>query len=72
MTFATHGYTEIILALCYLLGYSFSPRIRELKDQPLYRSDRPSNAGVFTPVLAKTADLDIVEEQGDAVMSPIC
>jgi TnpA family transposase len=23
----THGYTEIIFALCYLLGYYFMPRI---------------------------------------------
>lgn len=29
----THGYTEIIFALCYLLGFSFMPRIRDLKDQ---------------------------------------
>ena len=66
MKFATHGYTESILALCYRLGYSFMPRLRDLKDQPLYRIDRPSNAGVFTPLLTKTADLDMVEEQGDA------
>ena len=33
----THGYTEIVFALCYLLGYYFMPRIRDLKDQQLYR-----------------------------------
>lgn len=64
----THGYTEIIFALCYLLGYYFMPRIRDLKDQQLYRVERTTAAGVFTPLLTKTADLDIVEEQWDAML----
>lgn len=59
----THGYTEIIFALCYLLGYYFMPRIRDLKDQQLYRVDRSVNYGEFAPLLNKTADIDIVEEQ---------
>lgn len=64
----THGYTEIIFALCYLLGYAFMPRIRDLKDQQLYRVDRNVNYGVFAPLLNKTADLDIIEEQWDAMI----
>ena len=31
----THGYTEIVFTLCYLLGDEFMPRIRDLKDQQL-------------------------------------
>ena len=64
----THGYTEIVFALCYLLGYYFMPRIRDLKDQQLYRVDRNVSYGVFTPLLNKTADLDIVEEQWEPMM----
>jgi len=64
----THGYTEIIFALCYLLGYEFMPRIRDLKDQQLYRVDRSFNYGIFSPLLNKTADLYIVEEQWDAMI----
>lgn len=64
----THGYTEIIFALCYLLGYYFMPRIKDLKDQQLYRVDRTVNYGVLTPLLNKTADLDIIEEQWDAMI----
>ena len=59
----THGYTEIIFALCHLLGFYFMPRIRDLKEQQLYRVDRQVDYGVFTPLLTKTAELDIVEEQ---------
>jgi TnpA family transposase len=63
----THGYTEIIFALCHLLGYYFMPRIRDLKDQQLYRVDRQVDYGVFTPLLTKTADLALVEEQWEAM-----
>jgi TnpA family transposase len=64
----THGYTELIFALCYLLGYEFMPRIRDLKDQQLYRVEKNFDYGVFTPLLNKTADIYIVEEQWDAMM----
>jgi len=64
----THGYTEIVFALCHLLGFYFMPRIRDLKDQQLYRVDRVSDYGVFTPLLTKTADLSIVEEQWDEML----
>jgi len=45
------------------------PRIRDLKDQQLYRVDRVSDYGVFTPLLTKTADLSIVEEQWDEMLA---
>jgi TnpA family transposase len=64
----THGYTEIVFALCYLLGYYFMPRIKDLKDQQLYRVDRKSNHGIFAPLLNKTADPDIIEEQWEEMI----
>jgi TnpA family transposase len=64
----THGYTEIIFALCHLLGFSFMPRIRDLKDQQLYRVERETDAGVFTPLLTKTVDFDIIEEQWEEML----
>ena len=64
----THGYTEIVFALCYLLGYYFMPRIRDLKDQQLYRVDRNVNYGELRQLLTKTADLDIVEEQWEPMI----
>jgi TnpA family transposase len=50
------------------LGYSFMPRIRDLADQQLYRVDKTFDYGVFTPLLNKTADLSMVEEQWEAMM----
>ena len=64
----THGYTEIVFALCYLLGYEFMPRIRDLKDQQLYRIDKTFDYGIFTTLLNKKANIDIVLEQLDAML----
>jgi TnpA family transposase len=64
----THGYTEIVFALCFLLGYDFMPRIRDLKDQQLYRIDKNADYGPFTPLLKKTADLALVEEQWEPMI----
>jgi len=64
----TLGYTEIVFALCYLLGYSFMPRIRDLKDQQLYRTEKNANPGAFAPLLNKGADLNIIEEQWESMM----
>jgi len=64
----THGYTEIVFALCYLLGFYFMPRIRDLKDQQLYRAERGSDCGPFSPLLNKTADINVVVEQWDSMI----
>ncbi|MEM1119177.1 MAG: Tn3 family transposase [Bacteroidota bacterium] len=64
----THGFTEVIFALCHLLGYYFMPRIRDLKDQQLYKVDKETDYGVFSPLLTKTADVAIVEEQWDMMV----
>ena len=46
----THGYTEHIFGLCYLLGYAFMPRIRDLKDQQLYKIERGKSYGCLDPL----------------------
>ena len=64
----THGYTEIVFALCYLLGFYFMPRIRDLKDQQLYGVGKQGKYGVFSPLLNKTVDLNMIEEQWEAMV----
>ena len=32
----THGYSEVVFAVMYLLGFTFAPRIKNLKDQRIY------------------------------------
>ncbi len=64
----THGYTEIIFALCHLLGFYFMPRIRDLKKQQLYKINKDYNGGKFSPLLKKTVNLTLIAEQWDAVI----
>lgn len=37
----THGFTEIIFGLTHLLGFSFAPRIKNVKNQQLYAFNTP-------------------------------
>ncbi len=64
----THGYTEIIFALCHLLGFHFMPRIRDLKKQQLYKITKDFNAGTFSPLLKKSVNLNLIAEQWDAMI----
>lgn len=61
----THGYTEHVFGLCYLLGVSFMPRIKDLSSQRIYWLDsNPPNEvtkGFFHDVI----DLSVVEDQWD-------
>ncbi len=64
----TAGYTEHIFALCFLLGIRFMPRIKDLKDQQLYRFDKNISHGIFDPLLTKTISLSLIEEQLDQMI----
>ena len=44
------------------------PRIRDLKDQQLYRIDKTFDYGIFTPLLNKRAIIEIVQEQWEAML----
>lgn len=64
----THGYTEIVFAMFYILDFFFMPRIKDLKDQQLYKVDRNHSYGAFEPLMTKTVDLDIIQEQWDNIL----
>ena len=64
----THGYREIVFALCHLLGIYFMPRIRDLQGQQLYRTDKEQDYGMLNPLLTKVVDLAIIQEQWEAMM----
>ncbi len=38
----THGYSEMIFAVTYLMGIAFAPRIKSFKNQHLYSFENPS------------------------------
>lgn len=60
----THGYTEHMFGLCYLLGYDFMPRIKKLHKQQLYRMDKTSY-GRLDALWRSQVDTDLIVEQWD-------
>jgi TnpA family transposase len=64
----THGYTEQLFGLCYLLGFSFMPRIKDLKSQRVYRLDRSASYGSLDQVFKRTVNLSLVQEQWDQLV----
>ena len=61
----TTGYTELVYAMFDLLGMSFSPRIRDLGDQKLYRMDRSIRYAHLDPILKQTINQRRILEQWD-------
>jgi hypothetical protein len=64
----THGFTEQLFGLCYLLGYSFMPRLRDLTDQQLYRVDPEIPPENLRPLLRTGLDLSLLAEQWDQLV----
>jgi TnpA family transposase len=64
----THGFTEQLFGLCYLLGYSFMPRLRDLADQQLYRVDPENSPESLRPLLRAGLDLSLLGEQWDQLV----
>lgn len=64
----THGYTELIFALCHLLGFYFMPRIKDLKDQQLYRPSAIDTQDLFSCLLNKKVDMTLIEEQWEKMI----
>lgn len=64
----THGYTEHLFGLCFLLGFSFMPRIRDLADQQLYRMDRTMTYGAVDVLFKGSIDIELIREQWDQLV----
>jgi TnpA family transposase len=64
----THGYMEDVFGLCYLLGFSFMPRIRDLADQQLYRIDREATYPNLSGIFRGGVDVSLIREQWDQLV----
>ena len=64
----THGFTEQLFGLCFLLGYSFMPRLRDLAGQQLSKVDRALPLGRLQPLVHSGMDLDLIREQWDQLV----
>ena len=63
-----HGYTEQLFALCFLLGYSFMPRIKDLKNQRLYKIDRRTNCTKLDNVFDSAVNTALIRDHWDSLV----
>ena len=64
----TAGYTELIFALFDLLGLQFSPRIRDISDQRLFRIDRSITYPNVEPLLKGTINRSRILKHWDDLL----
>jgi len=64
----THGFTEQLFGLCYLLGFSFMPRLKDLGDQQLYKISKTEDYGELSSIFRQTIDWQLIEDQYDQLV----
>lgn len=65
----THGFTEILFAIMYLLGISFQPHFKDLKDQQLYCFDRKTVPEEYIKMFSQErVSEELLAEQWDDII----
>jgi TnpA family transposase len=64
----THGYTDHIFAICYLLGFSFQPRLKDLPHQALYKVNKEDKYDGIDNIFSGVANLALIAEQWDTIV----
>lgn len=64
----TAGFTDHVFGLCYLLGFHFAPRIRDLADKKLYLPDRDSEYSALASLIGGTLQKKHLLAQWDEVL----
>jgi TnpA family transposase len=64
----THGYTDHLFGMCYLLGFSFQPRLADLPGQRLYKIAKADSYGDLDVLFSGAVDVDLIREQWDQLV----
>ena len=64
----TGGYSDHVFALCFLLGFSFMPRIKNLHKRRLFKINKSAHYGPLEPLFRGTINLDLIREQWDTMI----
>ena len=67
----THGYTEVVMATAALLGYELAPRIKDIKDQTLYKTDRQQHYANLDSILSGTIKPHLIRNAWDETVRVI-
>ena len=58
----THGYSDIVFGLFWLLGYQFSPRLADMGDARYWRMDRHADYGVLNGIARSTINTRLIAQ----------
>ena len=61
----THGYSDVVFGLFWLLGYQFSPRLADLGEMRLWRMDAQANYGVLDGLARNRISLPLITRNWD-------
>ncbi|EHL30010.1 Tn3 family transposase [Legionella drancourtii] len=64
----THGFTEHLFALLYLLGFPFHPRLKDLAEQNIYKIDKTMSYGALDEVFSGTIDIELIRANWDQIV----
>jgi TnpA family transposase len=64
----THGYTELVFAVCHLLGIRFAPRIKDLPEQRLWRLPDEQEFQHIGGALAGKLNVNLIRETWDEML----
>lgn len=64
----TGGYTDHIFALCFLLGFSYKPRLKNLHKRRLFKTDKNISYDSLEPLFKGTINLELIKEQWDTMI----
>jgi TnpA family transposase len=64
----TAGYSDVIFGLFQLLGYRFSPRLKDMGKARFWRVDRKANYGEMNDLVKNTVNTTLIHEQWEDVM----
>lgn len=67
----THGQSEPVFALAYLLGINLYPRMRTWNDVAFYRSDKTTEYKHIDSLFTKTADWSLIETHWKDMMQVV-
>ncbi|GGJ48282.1 Tn3 family transposase [Deinococcus roseus] len=64
----THGYSDAVFALLNLLGFRFTPRIRDLKELKLFVPGRKKKWAAISPVVGGTLNRKLIEAHWNQII----
>ncbi|MCM8537230.1 MAG: Tn3 family transposase [Lentisphaeraceae bacterium] len=68
----THGYSEAIFGIAYILGFSYAPRIKNLKRQTLYTFRRIEKDPKWSVQASKYVDENLICKYWDDLLRLVC